>query len=232
MQRIIANNNSKRNTNDTSSLADELQFTQYSLDHYNPDSHACQRCGKRIWYNGRQCSSYRRGITYVREGKRVDDECIIPICLCPACGKSDRRGGTPNGDYYHAILPDNLIPFTYFTLLFILTVLDEYAKRTRTVSQICEYWSVSISTLYRWKKRYKDHYDAWSDSMDQIRKLQEESVKKTPEEAEAEAIGKSLFRVFSLLVHLPGEFFSRFCFSFLQPNRLTHFRPLAPNRRL
>lgn len=215
---------------------DELDLTRKALAGYNPDSHPCQRCGRKIWYS-KKSSSYRRNITYVNDGKRIDEEIRIPVYLCQDCGKSDRRGGTPSGDYNHAGITENLIPFTYFTLLFVLTVLHEYAGRYNpehrtTVAEITRKWDISISTLYRWKKRYKDHYDAWAASMDRIRKLQEESEKSTPEEAEAEAIGKSLCGVFSVLAQLPADFFSRFRFSFLQPNHLTHFRPLASNRRL
>ena len=225
MQRITVSANDRFKEND-------LQLSENALSDYNPDCHCCSRCGKKIWAEGK-VSSYIRGVTHVVNGQRVDDEIRIPVYLCSQCGKSSRRGGTENGDYNHAILTDNLIPFTYFTLIFVLTVLKDYATRTssnakrHTVAEICEYWNISVSTLYRWKERYKDHYDAWANSTESIRKFKEDSRKDTPEEAEAEALDKSLALVYTKLTELIQIFFSRFLFSFLQPNRLTHFRPLA-----
>ena len=206
---------------------DELQLTRAALIHYNPDSHACQRCGKRIWHSGK-ASSYRRGITYIKDGKRVDEEVLVPVCLCRKCGKSSRRGGNASGDYCHAILPDSLIPFTYYTLLFVLTVLDAYAKRTQPVAALCRQWGISVSTLYRWKERYQEHYDAWAGSLERIRALRARSTEPDPE---AGALRLSLRRAFQHLAALPSSFFLRFGFSFLQPNRLTHFRPLPAGRR-
>ena len=225
MQRITVSESIRNN------CQDELQLTKDTLSHYNPDRCPCQRCGRKIWSAGK-VSSYRRSITYVKDGKRVDGEFLCPVHLCEQCGKSDRRGGSASGDYRHAILQDGLVPFTYFTLLFVLTVLDDYAKRQHTVVQICDYWGISVSTLYRWKKRYIAHYEAWAESTESIRKLQAESSKPSPEEALTEAVGKSLVKVFLFLRKLPLDFFSRFAFSFLQPNHLTHFRPLVQKRRI
>ena len=211
--------------------ADDRRTTLDALEHYNPDSHPCQRCGKKIWHSGK-AASYRRGLTYIKDGMRVDDEVNIPIFLCEECGKSSRPGGNPDGDYYHAILPNNLIPFTYYTLLFVLSVLDAYVKREQPVTEICSFFSISVSTLYRWKKRYIQQYDAWAESLESIRHMCEHSSQSDPEQTEAEALSQSLRKVFSCLPQLVSSFFSRFAFSFLQHSRLTHFRPLLKPRRL
>ena len=226
MQRVEVSPQADRFTDDESDL------TKETLTYYNPDRCSCHRCGKKIWAE-KKVSSYCRGLTYVRDGERIDENIMIPVYLCSQCGKSDRPGGTANGDYYHAVLPDNLIPFTCFTLVFVLTVLDDYVKRTHTTAQICAHWQISVSTLYRWKKRYMEHYEAWTDSLNSIRRLKEDAMETIQDEAEAEneAIITSLKRVFHAAENLPHIFFSRFRFSFLQPNCLTHFRPLAVKRR-
>ena len=224
MQRIIVSSKASRlNENENTT-------TRNTLDNYIPDRHCCHRCGKEIWAD-KKASSYKRGITYIHEGRRFDDVIRIPVYLCCQCGKSDRPGGTANGDYYHAILPDTLIPFTCYTLVFVLTVLDDYVRRTRPVAEICSFWLISSSTLYRWKKRYMEHYEAWADSLESIRQYMDHSVESSPEETGTKAIGVSLVRVFHAIASLPSAFFSRFGFSFLQPDCLTHFRPLQIKRR-
>ena len=119
-----------------------------------------------------------------------------------------------------------------FTLLFVLTILDDYVKRNRAVTEICDFWGISVSTLCRLKKRYIAHYEAWAEPTESIRKLQAESSKPSPKEALTEVVGKSLVKVFLFLRKLPLDFFSSFGFSFLQPNHLTHFRPLVQKRRI
>ena len=209
---------------------DLLDITQTANSNYNPDSHCCERCGKAIWSSGKK-STYRRGITYPLNGKRVDDSIMIPVYLCKKCGKSDQPGGTENGDYHHAILATTLIPFTYYTLLFVLTVLDDYAKHNGTVVEICDRWSISVSTLYRWKSRYMEHYDAWSDSLSSIEShASKHRQHLPPDESVRQAIAETLIRVWQLIYELPRSCFLRFTFSFMQGCKKTHFREL-PNRR-
>ena len=57
----------------------------------------------------------------------------------------------------HAILPDILIPYSQYSLRFMLTVLLAYFKRDKTVVAICERFGIAVSTLYAWKERLLKH---------------------------------------------------------------------------
>ena len=70
MQRITVSSDAR------SCCSDDLVLTRNSLAGYNPHKHKCQRCGKESWFC-RKTATYRRGITFVRDGKRVNDECRI-----------------------------------------------------------------------------------------------------------------------------------------------------------
>jgi len=60
----------------------------------------------------------------------------------------------------HAILPDVIIPYMQYSLMFILEVLWKYRKRNETgetVRRVCSSYKISISTLYEWKSRLLMH---------------------------------------------------------------------------
>ena len=51
----------------------------------------------------------------------------------------------------HAILPDHIVPYSTYSLQFILRVLAEYFLGLRTVEQLCRRYAISASMLYQWK---------------------------------------------------------------------------------
>ena len=210
---------------------DEPAYIQNLIDSYNPDSHSCQRCNKRIWFGG-ETRCYKRGITWACNGAPKDDFIMVPCMLCRQCGKSEDGSGTENGDYHHAILRGTLIPFSSYTLFFILTVLYEYFNRTTTVAAVCEKWQISTKTLYQWRKRYKDHYEAWTDSLHSLANLEAEARQEHPPQRScALALFRSLEIVLENLSALVNRFFGTFAFSFLQPNTKSHLRELSGKRR-
>lgn len=202
-----------------------LEYTENLLKLYNPDNHHCERCGKTIWSSGK-VSSYSRGFIWPDCGTPRTDTIQIPIYLCKKCGKRVDGSGNHNGDYLHAILPQILIPFSSYTLPFVFAVLQEYSnpERSRTVVQLCEHWQIAVSTLYSWIRRYKDQYDAWADALDSIRKQEEAAAAAgmNPRSVIRNAIAAALNCIFSEARDLPGKFFQKFTFSFMQPNKKTH----------
>ena len=60
----------------------------------------------------------------------------------------------------HAILPEFIIPFSSYSLLFILNVLKDYFSRMK-VTDICEKYEISVSMLYQWKKLFLCHKKLW-----------------------------------------------------------------------
>lgn len=222
----------------------EYEYTREQLSKYNPDSHACQRCGKRIWFS-KKSSTYTRMLIWAKDGKPVYNEISIPTMLCQKCGKDEPLTGNKAGDYNHAIFTGNIIPFSSFTLSFILTVLHAYANRhvqKKTVHDVCAQWEISTSTLYNWIKRYKDHYDAWADSLHAIPQASPElphcdvdgihaSEMPHPSATGARVLLATLKYLLSRLVDLVPSFFNRFTFSFLQGCKKTHFRELPTKCR-
>ncbi|HBK52428.1 DUF6431 domain-containing protein, partial [Syntrophomonas wolfei] len=61
---------------------------------------------------------------------------IIIRYKCDSCGHT------------HALLPEFLIPYRSYSLLFILAVLKDYCL---TIEKISEKYGIAASTIYTWK---------------------------------------------------------------------------------
>ena len=130
MQRLF----DKKSPSDPCSDLNELERTKLFLSRYDPNDRPCQRCGKTCWAC-KKTASYSRRFVWPKNGKPASDRITIPVYLCEKCGKDELSTGTANGDYHHAILPGNIIPFSSFTLSFVLAVLYAYVHRTDTVQK-------------------------------------------------------------------------------------------------
>ena len=207
-------------------------YAQEIICQFNPDSCNCQRCNKSIWAE-KVVASYARKFVYPYNGERQEGTLYIRVILCKECGKSEDGTGTENGDYNHAILGGLVIPFTKYSLPFILTVLDCYVKRTVTVERICEQWGICRNTLYKWRKRFMDQYNLWTDSLHTTEALMQEIKRDEPN---ARNLGRrALVTAISLTSHMIEavvcRFFLRFTYSFMQPSKKTHLRELPKGRR-
>lgn len=81
--------------------------------------------------------------------RAVTHTVTVQRCRCGSCGHT------------HALLPATLVPYSSYSLRFILSVLRAYFLRTDTVAGICERVGIAISTLYRWKKLFLTHKQLW-----------------------------------------------------------------------
>lgn len=114
----------------------------------------CPKCGAKhpIWtYHGaysRYLISYQNGI--------VTDTIDITRITCSSCK------GT------HAILPEIIVPFSSYSLLFILQVLKGYFMSKESVQSLCERYQISISTLYEWKSLFLIHKKLWLGILEDI----------------------------------------------------------------
>ena len=61
---------------------------------------------------------------------------------CTSCGHT------------HALLPEMLIPYSSYSLRFILTVLENYFLHIHPVEVICETYQISHSTLYAFRSLF------------------------------------------------------------------------------
>jgi hypothetical protein len=106
--------------------------------------HACPACGVKGKLS--EYASYDRDLV-LADGAAVYRKIRISRLRC-ACGRT------------HAVLPELIVPYRSYSLLFILTALKTYFFRNilgKTVSDIALEYGTAVSTLYEWKKLFLEH---------------------------------------------------------------------------
>jgi transposase-like protein len=172
-------------------------FFQTATDKYKHYSEQCPSCGAtgKLTPYGK----YSRYLVYRNKGNNIESR-IWPLRFeCLSCGKT------------HALLPSILIPYSPYSLRFILSVLIAYFERTTTVVALCEEFGIAVSTLYAWKHRLLLHMD-----------LLLGAIKSQAEPAPSLLL--SLFESGQLWDRL-SDFFSRHAFSFMQNKPAKATRP-------
>lgn len=89
--------------------------------------------------------SYERYLVEFRNGEPAAWSITVQRFQCSSCGHT------------HALLSSALVPYSSYSLRFILAVLRAYFLRTGTVAGICVKAGIAVSTLYRWKKWFFMH---------------------------------------------------------------------------
>ena len=115
---------------------------------FRPALERCPSCGAKS-----ECfhfAYYSRGVVEV-VGKKVLFYHIRILRVKCSCGHT------------HAIIPDFLVPYRRFSLLFILHVLQFYFRHSMTVAALCSTYDFSHTTLYRWKAAFIKHRSWWVD---------------------------------------------------------------------
>lgn len=124
------------------------------------------------------------------ENEDIQENLIdIRRVMCSSCNKTS------------AVLPDVIVPYKSYSIIFILHVLKAYFFRTETVTALCERFGIAVSTLYAWKKRYLSHKTLNLGKLEKYFHTQDPHLPK-PEEI-----------CFTELLY---SFFQTFGFSFLQ----------------
>ena len=130
------------------------------------------------------------------KGNQIESVLLrIPRIKCTSCGHT------------HAVLPEMLIPYSSYSLRFVLTVLRDYFLHLHTIEKICEIYQIAHSTLYMFRNLFLSHKrlilgilnDALEQAVDFI----------------AELDGQFLF-----------QFWKSFRFSFLQADHAADFHHL------
>jgi len=137
-------------------------------------------------------SDYTRWMIYINNGVRTEVHIVIDRVLCNSC------------KHTHALIADVLIPYSSYSLRFILYVLRAYFYRNCTVALLCEHFSIAISTLYRWIHLFKEHANLWLSVLEQIIQVTVPALD-----------------YFEDIPQLPSSFFHRYRFSFLQSRQTT-----------
>lgn len=117
------------------------------MSHFKPDQETCPICGSSG--NCRIHAYYGRHITDFISGRPAkSDICVLRVC-CGSCGHS------------HAILPDIIIPYSGYSLFFLLRLLAEYFSGLFPVEELCERFRVSRNQLYQWISLWRIHKQEW-----------------------------------------------------------------------
>lgn len=90
-------------------------------------------------------ASYKRYLVEFKDGELMTRTVTVQRFQCSSCGHT------------HALLPSALVPYSSYSLRFILKVLRSYFLKTDTVAGICVTAGIAVSTLYRWKRWFFTH---------------------------------------------------------------------------
>lgn len=92
---------------------------------------------------------YTRYLVEWKDGSPFTQGVTVPRYRCSSCGHT------------HALLSSALVPYSSYSLRFILLVLRDYFLHRACVQKICEHAGISASTLYRWKALFFAQKALW-----------------------------------------------------------------------
>lgn len=117
----------------------ENEFQLYTTLKFenNLISSACPSCGAPAWAFHKD-GHYKRQFICYQDNKVVYHEIMITCVECSSCGHS------------HAILPNYIIPYSSYSIGFIVNLLYEYlTNQYKTIEELCTRFEISIPTFYR-----------------------------------------------------------------------------------
>jgi hypothetical protein len=167
----------------------DLSIFNKSIDSLLNNPIVCPSCGADNLYPN--YSSYERTMISFDENGRKEIIVSIPRCKC-SCGKT------------HALIPDILIPFSSYSLRFILITLWKFMCRKTSVEVFCYEHCIAVSTIYKWIHLFRLHYNLLVGAINEISKLSTDAI-----------------TYIVSTQNLTGSFFNRFHFSFLQNRGIT-----------
>ena len=123
------------------------------MERFKPERETCPICGSTgnchiHHYYGRSIIDFKAG----RQEK--SDLCILRV-FCDSCRHT------------HAILPDVIIPYSSYSLFFVLRLLGEYFAGLFTIEQLCERYDISQNQFFKWLALWKSHKKEWLGLLDE-----------------------------------------------------------------
>jgi transposase-like protein len=115
---------------------------------FNPFKFPCPVCRNK-YPDWKRHDTYERYIITFEKGQRIHYLVIIIRYKCDSCGHT------------HALLPEFLIPYRSYSLLFILAVLKDYFAKSLTIEKISEKYGIAASTIYTWKALFLKNKKIW-----------------------------------------------------------------------
>ena len=110
-------------------------FDSY-MGNYQPQPEICPFCKSQG--NCRIHAYYNRSVIDFIRGHKVKSSLCVKRLICDSCGHT------------HAVLPNVLIPYACYSLMFILRVLGEFFPGMTSVEALCEKFSITSMQLYKW----------------------------------------------------------------------------------
>ena len=133
-------------------LSAQEMFTEAMLDFSKEKlptlAFPCPFCGAKHPHWS-EFASYERYLVSFEKGLPVTYRIVVSRIICSSCGHT------------HAILPEIIIPYGSYSLIFILTVLRDYYLSHMTVHALCDKYLIATSTLYAWKRLFLIHKKLW-----------------------------------------------------------------------
>lgn len=114
---------------------------------FQPHLETCPLCGSSG--NCHIHDYYDRSLIDFRSGIWTCYSLCVMRVFCDSC------------EHAHAILPDVMIPYSSFSLLFILRLLGQYFADRFTVEQLCERYGISQNRFYQWLSLWRSHKQDW-----------------------------------------------------------------------
>lgn len=120
-------------------------FSNFS-EEFRPELERCPACN--ALGNCRPHGSYERWLTDIDHGSVVELKVKVPRVIC-SCGHT------------HGAIPDNIVPYRWYSLPFILHILELYFSNAMTIEVLLGEYGFSHTTLYRWISIYTEHKLWW-----------------------------------------------------------------------
>jgi len=122
---------------------------------FNIADFPCPSCGSR--HPGWSLfDDYERNLISYADGKHINEIVTVLRYLCSSCGHT------------HAIIPEIAIPYSVYSIFFVLAVLRDRFINKMTIDSICQKYIISARTFYRWKKLYEQNKQLWLGVLDDI----------------------------------------------------------------
>jgi hypothetical protein len=125
-----------------------IAMRDFSKDKLQTLVFPCPHCGAKHpqWS---KFASYERDLISWEKGLPVTYRITVTRIICSSCRHT------------HAILPEIIIPYGSYSLIFILNVLRDYYLSHMTVQELCDKYMIAPSTLYAWKRLFLIHKKLW-----------------------------------------------------------------------
>jgi hypothetical protein len=117
-----------------------FQEATEGFSHYGEACPKCSAAG-----NLSEHGDYDRWLISYEDGLIAEVSVRVRRYICASCKAT------------HALLPDIIVPYSPYSLLFMLAALIAYYERDTTVAEVCSQFGIAVSTIYRWEELIAEH---------------------------------------------------------------------------